>query len=200
LSWTPDKLRDRKTKSGYRHVRKVGGQPSLPRTKPYYQAQHMPGSGDHGPARSTARAAAQDWCDWKNSTPATPATPALKRAGHAKARRKPITPAQQVALDILRDARAKPKAAGWVYLVVEAGSRKRVAKVGWTSKTPPEARLNDYQAGNPRKLCMLAKRKGTKRLEANIHKRHIDDNVLGEWFRLTPALLSEFGLKREDLV
>jgi hypothetical protein len=198
---TPNQLRDTKTRSGYKHVRKVGGQPSLPKTKPYYQAQHMPGSGDHGPGRKTALEAAQDYCDWVNGRKIVPA-PALKRAAHPKAKRKKITPAQQVALDILRDARAKPKAMGWVYLVVETrpwGLDFERGKVGWTSKNPPEARLNDYQAGNPRKLVMIGKIKGTKRKESNIHKRHIAKNVLGEWFRLDDALLSEFGLKKEDI-
>jgi hypothetical protein len=133
------------------------------------------------------------------------AVPALKRAGHAKSKRRPLTKQQQVALDILRDARAKPKTMGWVYLVVEGHygpqglNGAAVGKVGWTSKNPPEARLNDYQAGNPRKLVMIGKIRGTKRKESNIHKRHIDKNVLGEWFRLDDALLSEFGLKKEDL-
>ncbi len=156
--------------------------------------------GGFGPRRATALEAAQDYCDYINGQ-ATPATPALKRAGHAKAKRKPIAPAQQVALDILRDARAKPRTMGWVYLVIEDARfiPATVGKIGWTSKNPPEARLNDYQAGNPRKLVMLGTIRGTKRREANLHRKYIANNVLGEWFYLTDALLSEFNIKKEDL-
>jgi hypothetical protein len=198
---TPDDLRNPSRKSGYNGVRKsVGPKP--------YQANKRVAAGKNGiltigTRRATARQAAQDLCDYLNNN-AQSAPSGLKRAAHPKAKRKQLTAAQQVALDILRDARAKPKAMGWVYLVVEQhpGAWKPsewVAKVGWTSKNPPEARLNDYQAGNPRKLVMIGKIKGTKRKESNIHKRHIDKNVLGEWFRLDDALLSEFNLKQEDI-
>jgi hypothetical protein len=203
---TPKDLRNPKRKSGYDHVGVIHGGA---RTKPY-QAQsgtgngHGKGAGWRGPFRRTALEAAQDYCNYINgSSAATPATPALKRAGHAKAKRKPITKAQQVALDILRDARAKPRTMGWVYLVIEDPewvlSLRSVGKIGWTSKSPPEARLNDYQAGNPRKLVMVGSIKGTKKREANLHAKYIRDNVLGEWFRLSDALLAEFGLTRRDL-
>jgi hypothetical protein len=199
---TPEQLRNPKRASGYNYVNTStpnGGD------RTYYQAhggRTRAGFVWRGTTRTSALQAAQDHCDYVNgSRAASPATPGLKTAAHPKARRKKISPAQQVALDILRDARAKPKSMGWVYLVVEDGTLRTgiPAKVGWTSKSPPEARLNDYQAGNPRKLKMIGKIKGTKRKESNIHKRHIDNNVLGEWFRLTPALLSEFNLKKEDI-
>jgi hypothetical protein len=119
---------------------------------------------------------------------------ALKRANHPKAKRtKPMTAAEKVAWDIINDARAKATEKGFVYLVIEEGNPS-VAKIGWTSKTPPEARLNDYQAGNPRKLVMLGTLPGTKRRERALHRKYVSGNILGEWFAVTAELLHEFNL------
>lgn len=129
---------------------------------------------------------------------ATPATQRLATANHPSAKKKPVTPAQQVALDILRDARAASKAEGWVYLVAEKNCPLAV-KIGWTAKDPPESRLGDYQAGNPRPLVMVGTIPGTKQDEKRLHHKYISLNVLGEWFRPTPELLSEFNLTMRKL-
>lgn len=204
---TIEDIRNSKRASGFDHVGDCAGQ-AKNRRSDRWRAQagvgNTHGSRDaalpsrwKGPVRSRPEVAAQDYCDHINGNPQVARkSAALKTANHPKAVKLPVTPAVQVALDILRDARAKVSDQGTVYLVAEGPLKLLPAvKIGWTSKTPPAARLGDYQAGNPRKLHMLATRPGTKTDEAALHAKYIDDNVLGEWFRPTSALLSEFGIK-----
>lgn len=200
---TVESIRNPDRLSGFDHV-------GLDRSKPAgtkrFHAQAYGGTNNkaghawQGPLRATAEEAAQDYCDYINGQ-ATPASRALKSARHPRAEKRPLTAAQQVALDILRDARAKPDAMGVVYLVSEVGNGfMEAVKVGWTSKTPPESRMGDYQAGNPRKLVMLGTLPGTKADEAALHQRFIEHNILGEWFRPAPELLSEFGIGSKEAI
>jgi Meiotically up-regulated gene 113 len=185
---TPEDLANPLTKSGYRHVRKVGGQPSQPRTgNVYFQAQHMPKSGDHGPGRKTALEAAQDYCDWANGNGVTPAKP-LKSAGH-KIRRRHLTddPEVEAALGVLRDARGQRQGnKGYVYCISDG----EYLKIGFS--TNPQARVAELQTGNARKLTIVGTIEGTLEDEAALHQEFISDNVLAEWFKNTPSIVAKF--------
>lgn len=194
---TIEDIRTTDTQTGFKNVQKVGGQPSRGNSPVYFQAYKIIGPSKKrwvGPGRKTSEEAAADYCDFVNSNQLAPST-ALKTAGHPRAAKRKLTPEQQVALDILRDSRAANDAPGTVYLTIETGDWSS-AKIGWTGKTPPEARLGDYQAGNKRRLVMVGKFPGTKDDEKALHRRHIGLNELGEWFRLTDAVLSEFDIER----
>lgn len=78
------------------------------------------------------------------------------------------------------------------YLVGMEGDDTAV-KIGHS--TNPPARLGEYQAGNPRKLMVLATMDGGKQRERELHQRFIrnhQDWMIGEWFSKDPAILNEF--------
>jgi len=193
----PSDLRNKARKSGYNFVAKVGGQPSRGNSVTYYTAYvDGPEGRRYFPARRSAVRAAQDYCDYANKVGLIPKTPPLKTANHPKAQRA-STDIERVAVAAKSKARRKGLK-GHVYLVMEQGN-KRAVKIGHTFQQPPQARLNGLQTGNPRLLIMLAAKKGTEADESALHTKYIAHNILGEWFRPTVALLSEFGLKKEDL-
>lgn len=159
----------------------------------------------HGPRRTAAEDAAQDYCDYMNGQ-ATPATPALKSAGHKRETPRP-TASQSVqalrqklsaALEAERQGRQ-----GYLYLIGECFDgtlpksghliRNQAVKIGYSDA--PDARIAMLQTGNPRLLVLLGTIKGTQENERALHVKYIDDNVLQEWFRPTRELLSEFGLE-----
>ena len=70
-------------------------------------------------------------------------------------------------------------------------------KVGYS--TNPEARVVELQTGNWRPLRLLAKIEGTETDEKALHVEFIEDNLVGEWFKPSEALLSRFGLSIRDL-
>lgn len=190
--------------SGFTHVGLVAG-PSRAQSRPYFQAYENGGRrGDwKGPARLTANEAAQDYCDRMNGLGVTP-TPMLKSAGHeAKRDSLPSDPEVEHALGVLRDAKAQLEGKqGYVYLIIEEhpGGALKFAKVGYS--TNPRARVAELQTGNPRPLSLHLMKEGTIEEEAAIHQRHIRQNVLQEWFRVTPELLLEWDVehyvKREE--
>jgi hypothetical protein len=165
-------------------------------TRPKF-AGDTSGSSWMGPYRLSAEEAAQDYVNMVNLGAASPGggkriRTAIRRAGHS--RRRTLSPAERVAADIRRDAVAGPDHPGWVYLVAERGhtALDDFVKVGWTGHERAEARLADFQVGNPRPLVMVAKFVGTKDDEANLHDEFHHTRVIGEWFRCTPALLRHF--------
>lgn len=192
---TPKSIENPSRKSGYEHVNGNGA--NLPDRKKQVWRATAGWNGSNaiwrGPTRDTAIEAAQDYCDYINGQGAIAPSLQLKSAGHPSAKRRHLTAEQQVALDILRDSRAKSTDPGIVYLVIQEDDTT-VGKIGWTSKIPPESRMGDYQAGNPRKLVMLSQIPGTKNDERALHQRFIRHNVLGEWFTLADEILVEFGV------
>lgn len=198
---TPADIRDHTRASGYRYVGSAA--PGGRRDGKFWRAQvgtgNTHGSKDStrpsrwkGPTRQDALQAAWDYCNHINNG-AAPATPALKSAGH------PVrTPSIDrdvregqliVALKRLREERGGRQ--GFVYLIGIEGDT-RAMKIGYSVE--PEARVGELQAGSYRKLVLLAKKEGTRADELDLHQRYIDDNILGEWFRPTRPLLSEFNL------
>lgn len=221
MTITVEDLRNPNRKSGFSHVGKYdkgktarghgGG-------APFVAESNIGGGKDtakpswRGPRRLTAEEAAQDYCDYINGS-ATPATPALKSAGHKRATREKYgTEAVREARQVLRELLAKERATqgpqGFIYLIGESvtnmnlgtpSGRKwelvstRAVKIGYSDA--PDARIAMLQTGNPRVLALLGTIGGTLDDERALHAKYIEDNVLQEWFRPTPELLSEFGVK-----
>lgn len=146
-----------------------------------------------GPMRPTALLAAQDYCDYANGHPELVPRAARNRPATKRAPRDPLGDDREVqaALGVLRDRRAQRRnlSQGYVYLISDGTA----VKVGYSTK--PEARVNELQTGNPRELRLLAKKEGDEAIEAMLHTRFIDDNLILEWFRPTAALLSWFGVR-----
>lgn len=127
--------------------------------------------------------------------------PTLKGAGHKRsAPRKPQTAREKNAWKVIREERKKRSGRGYIYLIAEKpGVPRTVAdpvKVGYSDD--PEGRPAGLQTGNSRKLHLLGFFPGTEADERKLHARYIKQNILGEWFRPTDELLSEFGLTRGD--
>lgn len=203
---TVEDLRNPKRKSGFDHVNSAspgaGGHAAVgPRWR---AAVAAPGKQQkeqgirhiwRGPARRKAEEAAQDYCDYVNGQQVALA-PKLNGAGHeAKRDSLPMDPEVEAALGVLRDAKARRRGRpGYVYCIGVEGDATGV-KIGYSVK--PEARVGELQSGNPRKLVLLGFIKGTEGpagTEGKIHARYIEDNLVGEWFRPTGPLLSEFGI------
>jgi hypothetical protein len=155
-----------------------------------------------GCRRATAEEAAQDYCDYANGLtsfvrklrqPKKQKPPALnlKRANHPTRHRSVTTSSSHRSVTRTRPRR-RTTIVGTVYLIGEVGNAD-VVKIGW-SKDDGFARLRELQTGNHRLLCGIAERPGTKLDEYNMHLRHEADNVLNEWFEVTPGLLSEFDV------
>lgn len=102
-------------------------------------------------------------------------------------------PEYQAALGVLRDRRAQREGKqGYVYLITEAlpGGALRYAKIGYSVN--PKKRVAELQTGNPRTLVLLYMMPGTEEDERRMHREFASDNVLAEWFMITPSLLSRF--------
>lgn len=200
---TPRDLLNAKRKSGYEHV--VFDLPSS--TTNSYRAQYKPRparAGVHiqngwGPRRPTALAAAQDYCDYVNGNPSATIAPTLKSANHL-GKRKPVArdADYEAALGMVKDHQAQVAGKqGYVYLIAETSAVTRgvdmlwgYGKIGFS--TNPPARVPELQTGNPRPLRLMGYKRGTVEDEAALHQKYIANNILQEWFRLTPAMVAEF--------
>lgn len=119
----------------------------------------------------------------------------LHRAGHVG--RPSNDPEVAYALGVLRDARAQRAGKqGYVYCIGERG-RDLGVKIGYSVN--PTARVAELQTGNPRELVLLGAFQGTEADERDLHERYFGDNLVGEWFRPSPALLSEFDIESEEV-
>ena len=169
-----------------------------------------------GPRRATAEEAAQDYCDYINGGKAPrPSKPQLKAANHdpVPVEKNPRTPseAELAAREILRKERARSEGSeGYIYCIAEKVTPRPTGKLDadgkpqmhepwpWAVKIgfafDPNLRIKGLQTGNARPLTILGMIRGTLEDEAKLHARYIDQNILGEWFRPTTELLSEFGI------
>lgn len=181
---TPIDLVNHKNLSGYDYVVRAGG-------KTGWQASRNGGGRPHGwrgPLRRTPEAAAMDYCMWANGYPTLCPTK-IKKPTRVK---EELSEEVQHALGVLKDARAQRMGRqGYVYCIGERKSMV-VVKVGYSVN--PEARVCELQTGNWRELRLLAKIKGTTETERALHLKYARDQILGEWFLGTDALLAEFGL------
>lgn len=195
MTLTIEDIRNPDRISGFSHVGKSTG-PNPYQAVVRYQ-QGLSGSRAVGPRRATAEQSAQDYCDYINGGGATLVSSGVNTAGH-KGRRSVLERDEEVeaALGMLRDARAQRAGRqGYVYLIGVEGDDWGV-KVGYSVN--PEARVPELQTGSPRILRLLATFKGTTADERSLHSRYLCDNLVGEWFRPTPELLSEFDLTEHD--
>jgi hypothetical protein len=188
---TPSDLRKPTNASGYRQVGYVGG-PSRKATTEYYQAYAGRGRGGDwkGHRRAAAIAAAQDYCDYVNGKKAAPPEkPKLKTAGHQRAPQVtlPRDPEVEAALGVLRDARAQRRGVqGYVYCITDG----EYVKIGYSVN--PAKRVAELQTGNARPLTLVGRIEGTLDDERSLHEQFISDNVLMDWFKLSPPLTSLF--------
>lgn len=204
---TVETLRNPARKSGFDHVR-ISSAPGRPTTLYRAQAGGRPqragqrGNSWSGPSRRTPEQAAQDYCDMVNLRAVGPGGKVavrtnMRRALHVR-RQRALTPAEKVAKDIARDARLKGRGhPGFVYLIAEDRDgplTETYVKIGWTAADPPEQRMGDFQAGNPRRLRMIAAIPGTTDLEHELQARFGAQQVLGEWFVYSPEIQEAFGL------
>lgn len=82
------------------------------------------------------------------------------------------------------------------YLVGMQGDRSAV-KIGHSTNV--YRRMNQYQAGNPRKLVVLGLLDGGRAKEQELHSRFMhyhSDEFVGEWFVLNPEILNFFGVRK----
>lgn len=191
-------------KSGYKGVRKVGGQPSRGGSVTYYQAECMAKDGTkwHGPGRRSAHSAAADYCEFVNAGKAAPPKRRNRSAGHQRPQRSQqrLPDEVQAALGVLRDHRAQRAGVqGYVYLIIEVlpGGGLEYGKVGYS--TNPKKRAAELQTGNPRILRLHATKKGTELDERALHAKYARMNVLQEWFLITKELLLEFDLNADGV-
>lgn len=198
---TVSALRSSDTQTGFRHVQRIGGQPSRGGSAVYYQARlrHAGVDAGVGPRRERPRAAAQDYCDWRNGLKLeAPAT--LRVAGHKYETKKIKVPSDiEAARGMIRDWNAQRKGKeGYVYLIIEVldGGALIYGKIGYSVN--PKKRVAELQTGNPRLLKLHALKKGTEADERKLHRKYRELNVLQEWFWLGHVrgkeLLLEFDL------
>lgn len=203
-----DDLRDSTRDSGFKYVQQMKPEKGGHGGKPF-RARKGDGGGPGqrvekrwiGPRRSTPEEAAQDYCLHANGG-VIQHTPPLKNGGH-----KPRTPRNPDTMDdalvaarkLMREAAAASRGdQGYIYCIGEVPPSKTYlgnlgtlgVKVGFSVE--PEARVGELQTGNPRPLKLIGKIKGTLDDERALHAKYIDLNLIGEWFRPTDALLSEF--------
>lgn len=191
---TPSDLINSKRRSGYSYVQKDNQ--ACP--KPYQCYSYLPRGGPTrprvmGPRRATALEAAQDYCDLVNGNGQAPA-PKLNNPSHPRRAKIPMSRSERQhykAYLAARDRRRarQPKKAGRVYCIGMKGNGAAV-KIGHSNDT----RLADLQTGNPWELKLLGTIPGTVEDERRLHAKYIKQNMVGEWFRPTPELLSEFDL------
>lgn len=193
--FTIEDLRNPTRKSGFRYV-SAGG------CGAGWQGSRNGGGrrdGWRGPLRRTPEQAAQDYCDYVNGLPVaqqpkprrSPKAPVLRRnlqrAVHATRRTPSGAPSAQPRP---RPIQPQKQRSGFVYLIGIMHDPDFV-KVGWSS-TSGFPRLAELQTGNPNLLVGLAEVPGTLRDEYKLHCRYEPDNILNEWFRVSPELLGEF--------
>lgn len=126
-------------------------------------------------------------------TPNTNFAGALNQARHPQRSSTPLPEAEKRTIRERREADAgRPDLC---YLVGMQGDDSAV-KIGHS--TNPWARLGEYQAGNPRKLEVIAVLDGGQAKEREFHhKFHIyhGDNI-GEWFNKSPEIMNHFAAGR----
>lgn len=79
---------------------------------------------------------------------------------------------------------APPREVGWVYFI-QGGDH---IKIGWSPD--PSKRARDIAVGNPHKLVVLAKCRGSVRDEKNLHRLLKAYRANGEWFHARKPVLA----------
>lgn len=198
MNITPADIANDERLSGYDHVGYFRSGVAKPfHAQVYGGKNNKAGHAWQGPGRRTALEAAQDYCDYVNSGGHVAIVAQLKSAGHQERRDAVAIDAEEAAaLGVLRDKRAQRTSGkkGYVYCITDGTA----VKIGYSLK--PEARVAELQTGNPRLLRLAAKKPGGLNDEKALHVKYLHLNLLQEWFRPTKALLSEFGLTKEDVL
>ncbi len=194
---TIDDIRCDVNQSGFRNVTANGARTNWRASSGNTTTSGGRTPGWRGPSRATPEAAAQDYVDYINLTGGRIRArrgEALHPRRRTVRRQRELSAAEQVAQDIVTDARGwKRGQPGWIYIVGEKPHLEPcdLVKIGGTVADPPEQRLGDYQVGNPRPLYMHHKVRGSYVDEQRLHRLFAFCRVRGEWFRYTPAMLTE---------
>ena len=81
--------------------------------------------------------------------------------------------------------------------VIQSGTTKDASiKIGKTTAQRKGRRRKELQIGNPEKLYVIAKLRGGKRRETELHERFARSRIHGEWFHRTTEIqewLDEIG-------
>jgi len=83
-----------------------------------------------------------------------------------------------------------------IYVVQSGTTKDAPIKIGRTTASRKGKRKKELQIGNPQKLYVIAKLRGKRKREAELHERFASSKIHGEWFRRTPqveAWLEEIG-------
>lgn len=74
----------------------------------------------------------------------------------------------------------KKRKAGWIYVLQENGNSTGPIKIGFANDV--DTRIEQLQAGNPRRLRLLARIHGDSVMEAALHRQYRAYRLVGEWF------------------
>ena len=83
-----------------------------------------------------------------------------------------------------------------IYVIQSGTARDAAVKIGKTTAARKGKRKKELQVGNPEKLYVIAKLRGGKKREAELHERFSASRIHGEWFRRTHEIqewLDEIG-------
>lgn len=86
---------------------------------------------------------------------------------------------------------------------IAAGTEAMAIKIGYTADATADTRLATLQTGNHLPLFLLAFGPGTLADEQELHTLHRADNIRGEWFKPTTAVLmsaSRLGLADKEIL
>ena len=83
-----------------------------------------------------------------------------------------------------------------IYVIQSGTGKEAPVKIGKTTAQRKGKRKKELQIGNPEKLYVIAKLRGGKKREAELHERFARSRIHGEWFHRTPEIdewLDEIG-------
>lgn len=201
---TIEDLRNPKRKSGFDRVNNAGGKQIPDKEaagKPWNAVLKKDPSTTifRGPRRDTPEQAAQDYCDYINGQNKPAVAPKLKTISHV------VTSIVPKMSDEERELREKVKTEqqkrlatrdSSVYLIAEDTTPLKYVKIGYSFT--PDRRVANLQTSNPRPLKLLGTIPGGETEEKALHAKYIADNVLYEWFTVSPGLLAEFNVVPES--
>ena len=88
-----------------------------------------------------------------------------------------------------------------IYVIQSGTARDAAVKIGKTTAARKGKRKKELQVGNPEKLYVIARLRGGKKREAELHERFSNSRIHGEWFHRTAEIeewLEEIGASSPD--
>lgn len=75
-----------------------------------------------------------------------------------------------------------------IYVVQSGTTKDAPIKIGQTTARRKGKRKGELQVGNPEKLYVIAKLRGRRKRESELHERFASSRIHGEWFHRTPQI------------